>query len=112
MLDSSPSYDIIESTPASEDDLWLTADEVAKYLRTDVQTLANLRSRGEGIPYSKPLGRVLYKMADVLAAASAGARGFSRARLAAALDTYGPLSKLSKGERERLLLHIIEVQKG
>jgi hypothetical protein len=111
MLDMAP-YETIESTPASPDDVYLTAKELALFLRTDEATLSNLRARGEGLPYSKPLGKVLYKMSDAIAALDAGARGYSRARLARALETYGPLRKLTTAEREKLLLHITEVLKG
>lgn len=112
MLDTSPERTVIESTPATLDDLYMTAQEVADRLRVDPVTLANLRARGEGIPYTKVTGRVLYKVADVLAAESEGCRGFNRNRFTTALETYGPLKKLTTAEREKLLLHVVEAMKG
>jgi excisionase family DNA binding protein len=96
--------EIIETTPPTEDDLYMTPEEVAQRLRCDVSTLANLRARGEGIPYVKPFGgRVLYKMADVLAVETRGFRGFSWARLAAALDKF---EDLKPGQCAKLLAHL------
>ena len=43
----------------------LTANEVAKILRTSPGQLANLRMRGEGITFLKFNRRVLYETADV-----------------------------------------------
>lgn len=96
----------IEYENATMDDLHLTAREAADYMRTDINTLANMRARGEGIPYSKPSGRVLYKAADVLAAVHASGRGYSRARMETALATFPALHKLTRQEREDLFRHI------
>jgi len=43
----------------------LTAREVAAMLRTTPGQLANLRMRGEGIPFLKFSRRILYEIKDV-----------------------------------------------
>lgn len=98
--------ELIESTPPTMDDLYLTPEEVATRLRCDVGTLANLRARGEGIPYRKPWGgRVVYMMADVLAAESQAGRGFTWGRLRAALDSF---SGLPPAQKDKLFKHLKE----
>lgn len=46
---------------------FLTAAEAAQMLRLADGTLANLRSRGEGPPYTRvgDRGRILYRLADI-----------------------------------------------
>lgn len=97
--------ELLESTTVpTMDDLYMTPEEVAQRLRCDVNTLANMRSRGEGIPYAKPTGsRVLYLMSDVLAAETHQRRGFAWHRLAAALDAF---DDLKPAQRSKLLAHL------
>ena len=99
-------FDMLESTVPTMDDIYMTPEEVAQRLRCDTQTLANLRARGEGIPYTKPTkGRVLYTVADVLAVERRNRRGFTWARLADALDTF---ADLKPAQRVKLLQHLKE----
>lgn len=79
---------LIESTAPVVDDIYLTVSEVCSRLRLDPQTLANHRTAGEGLPFVKISGKVLYRVRDVLAAELAGAKGFKWSRLEAALDTF------------------------
>ena len=44
---------------------YLTAKETAEKLGVTYQHLANLRSKGKGLPYYKKRGEVFYKLADV-----------------------------------------------
>lgn len=83
-------FDLIEATPPTMDDVYMTAAELAARWRCDVNTLANLRARGEGLPFVKrgANGGVLYKIADVLAFEARGTRGFTWARLANAVDAF------------------------
>jgi hypothetical protein len=63
------------SNPVSEPE-WMTATEVAAYMRTPVETLAQWRARGRGPRFTKPVHRVLYNRADVFAfVTSGGQRG-------------------------------------
>lgn len=84
---------LVETSQPSADDLYFTADELATRWRMDPATLANQRSRGDGLPYVKPpnSNRVLYRMSDVLKAEGDNARGFSWAKLRGALDRYPAL---------------------
>jgi hypothetical protein len=95
--------EFLESSPPTLDDVFLRPDELAARWRVDVNTLANLRARGEGLPWVKLGGGVRYKVADVLAAEASGARGFSWARLTAALEAF---DGLSSEQREALLKHL------
>ncbi|GAA1431399.1 hypothetical protein GCM10009616_18420 [Microlunatus lacustris] len=54
------------STLAPEHPL-LTDVELAERWQLSRGTLANIRSRGDGVPYVKVGGRVRYALADVLA---------------------------------------------
>lgn len=103
MLRESATAELLESTAPTMDDVYLTPAEVAQRLRCGEQTLANLRARGEGIPYCKPTGGVLYTIADVLAIESGRRRGFTWAKLAEALDTF---DDLKPKQRARLLEHL------
>ena len=73
---------------SSVDDTFLTPEELAARWRVDVHRLANLRAQGDGLPFTKTTGRVLYRLADVLAAEAQGRRGFSWSKLAAAVDDF------------------------
>jgi hypothetical protein len=85
--------EIIEVSGPDRDDVFMKPAELAARWRTDVGTLANLRSRGEGLPFVKlPSGPILYKVADVLAAEAAGARGFMWSKLAAAIRAFPGIS--------------------
>lgn len=65
---------------------YLTPQELADRWRIETMTLANQRSRGEGLPYLKtPSGSIRYKLSDVLRAEAEGTRGFTWARLSNAL---------------------------
>lgn len=55
------------------DDLFLTTQQLADRWVMDPASLANLRNRGEGIPYVKlPSGAVRYRLVDICAAEKAG----------------------------------------
>jgi hypothetical protein len=109
MLDVSPEFLTIEATAPTMDDLYMTPREVADRWRIDEGTLANWRTAGEGVPWVKVGGSVRYKVADVIAFETENTRGYSRARLAAALRSF---PGLTSAQRERLLVHITEVLKG
>ena len=94
---------MLEARPSDIDDIYMTAAEVASRLRLSVETLANARSRGEGMPWTKIHGRVLYRMADVLDAEAAGSEGFTWARLERALASY---EGLSVPAREKVMAHL------
>lgn len=82
----------IEAKAPDRDDIFLTAEEVASRHRKDVRSLANERSRGEGIPFVKlPTGKILYRLSDVLAAERSGQFGFSWAKLRAGMATFRDL---------------------
>jgi hypothetical protein len=56
-----------------ENDTYKTTQFLAERWSLDATTLANLRHRGEGIPYVKlPSGAVRYRMRDILAAERGG----------------------------------------
>ncbi|MET8098136.1 helix-turn-helix domain-containing protein [Streptomyces sp. NPDC005236] len=59
------------------EDEWLTSGEAAALTKLSPQTLANHRSRGIGIPYTKlgtgRAGRVRYRRSDVERFLTAGA---------------------------------------
>lgn len=92
----------IEASAPTVDDVYLTAEELAQRHRVDPATLANLRSRGDGLPFTKVTGRILYKIADVLAAEARGTKGFTMARLAEACTAAG----LSPEQKDKLLSHL------
>lgn len=104
MLDVEPSprnrqiiNSLIESSEPSADDVYMTPEELAERHRMEVSTLANLRYRGEGIPFVKlPSGAVRYKLKDVLAAETRGATGFSWSRLRDALTLMDGLDPQSR----------------
>ena len=54
------------------EDVFLTTFELSERCRVSEQRLANLRASREGIPYTKPIGTVLYSLADVLEAERMG----------------------------------------
>lgn len=62
------------------DDIYLTAPEVAARHRKTVETLANERSRGDGLAWTKIGGKVLYPAAVVIEAENNGLTGFSWSR--------------------------------
>jgi hypothetical protein len=86
-------------------DGYMSANALANRWRTKPATLANLRAKGDGIPWTKIGPHVFYKITDVLAAENAGRRGFSWSRLARALGTY---PGLTLEDRAGLLLHIMD----
>jgi hypothetical protein len=94
---------MIQARASDIDDVYLTPEEVAGRLRLTVETLANARSRGEGLPWVKIHGRVRYRLADLLEAEAAGSMGFSWARLETALGRYDGLSDTA---RTKLLKHL------
>jgi hypothetical protein len=103
MFDAQTSEDKlpIEATAPESDDIWLKPAELASRWRTEEMTLANHRSRGEGLPFlKKPGGGILYKLSDVLEAERSGMRGFSWARLSNALEA---LLELPAGKHEKLM---------
>jgi len=100
---------VVEATPSDINDTFLTTDELAAMLRTDTQTLANLRARGDGIPWCKPTGKVLYKVSDVLDVVNGSARGFTRERLKSAISTFRGITPEQKRD---LFEHITEALRG
>lgn len=57
----------IAQRESNEDQRFLTAAEAAQMLRLADGTLANLRSRGAGPPYTRvgDRGRILYRLSDI-----------------------------------------------
>lgn len=96
--------DVLEGTPSTLDDVFMTPEELAQRWRIDVTSLSNLRSRGDGLPFTKTTGRVLYKVADVLACEARGVRGFSWAKLASAVDSFDGFR--SPRDRAAFLEHV------
>lgn len=85
-------------------DTLLTAKETAELLRMDVASLANMRARGDGLPWVKlPSGGVRYRLSEVLAWVNGGGAGLTWARLANALEAY---DGLAPAERTKLLEHL------
>jgi hypothetical protein len=95
---------ILEKSEADAYDLYMTPEEVANRLRQSTQTLANLRARGEGLPFVKlSNGAIRYKMADVIRMERDGLCGFSWAVLAKAIGRFG---EISPAVRDRLIAHL------
>lgn len=46
--------------------VYLTSAQLAERWQSDTGTLANMRSQGRGPDYTKPAGRILYDIHDVL----------------------------------------------
>lgn len=82
---------------------YFTAEELAERHRKSYQALSNERSAGTGVPFVKVGGRVLYAVSDVLAYEEAGARGYSRETVEAALASFPSLASEAKA---KLLKHI------
>lgn len=78
---------VVERSRPAAYDKFLTTEELAERWRIDPGTLSNLRYRGEGIPWTKPTGRPLYKLSDVLKAEEEHGRGFTFEGLGEALET-------------------------
>ncbi|MEM7776046.1 MAG: helix-turn-helix domain-containing protein [Pseudomonadota bacterium] len=97
-----------DNEAAIADEIMLTADEVARLTRKTKETLANERSRGEGLPYIKMTGKILYRSSDVLDAILAGHGGFSWNKLEASLGRYGMPSQ----EVKKLMAHLRRDMKG
>lgn len=95
---------VLEKTEPDAFDLYMTPEEVADRLRQSTQTLANLRARGEGLPYVKlASGAVRYKMSDVIKMERDGLTGFSWAELSRALERFGPIDAAT---RDKLIAHL------
>ena len=91
----------------SPQNVFLVPHELAERWGIDVTTLANLRARGEGVPYTKPTGTVLYRLSDVLEAErvakiTVGQLGF---RWSALHDSLKSFAGLSLAGRLDLLRH-------
>jgi hypothetical protein len=94
----------VPATPPAFDDILLTVDELSERWRLSVQSLANLRSKGEGVPYVKlPSGSIRYKLSDVLEAEGDGQYGFSWEGLKDALKSY---EGLTANQRNELMMHL------
>ena len=99
----------VSATKHDIDDVLLTVDELSVRWRLAVTSLANLRTRGEGIPFTKlPSGSIRYKLSDVLEAESDGQFGFSWDGLKDALKSF---HQLSANERTELFLHLKRTMK-
>lgn len=85
------------------DDIYMTTAELAARWRIAPETLANQRARGEGLPYHKPGGSVLYRVADVLEAERARVFGLSFARIETALRS---LPAVDDKLRDKIMLHL------
>lgn len=94
---------VIERAATDADDWFMTPAEVAERHRKTVETLANERSRGEGLPFLKHGGKVLYRMSDVVAWETANMRGFTWSDLADAVRSY---RGLAPAEADKLIEHI------
>lgn len=95
---------LIEASEPEPDDVYMTPEELAERHRMETSTLANLRYRGEGIPYTKlPSGAVRYKLKDVLAAESKGSNGFSWSRLR---DALALMNGLDPAARDMIITHL------
>lgn len=90
------------STKQMREDLYLTAREVSEVTRKSVETLANERSRGEGLPFVKMGGKVVYRSSDVMQMLNENTYGFTWAKLEHGLKTYG----MPPSEIEGLLKHL------
>jgi hypothetical protein len=95
-------------TAAQYDDVFFTADELATRWRMEVGTLANQRHHGTGAPWIKtPSGKVLYRVADILAAENKGQRGWTRETVTAGLETFVKLDAKTQLElRKHLVEHV------
>jgi hypothetical protein len=86
------------------EDVFLTVTELSERWRLSEQSLANLRTKGEGIPYTKlPSGSIRYRLSDVLDAERDGTHGFTWAALAKALKSF---RGLAANQRQQLLHHL------
>jgi hypothetical protein len=86
------------------DDILMTPQELAARHRTTVESLANLRSRGEGLPFVKlPSGAVRYVARVVLAAEAAGLYGLTWHRIERAVSSA---PGLDDRQRVRLVEHL------
>ena len=80
-----------------ETDVFLTAREVADFLRMDVRTLNNARCQNRGLPYTKtPTGGVRYLRSDVLKAIENGQCGWTESRVNRAIDSFDQLDDKTK----------------
>ena len=94
----------MSADPTTLDDILLTAQELADRHRTSVESLANLRSRGEGIPFIKlPSGAVRYSVRAVLAAEASGLYGLTWGRIERACAS---VPGLDGAQRARVIEHL------
>ncbi len=99
----------VSKSPPAVDDVLLTVDELSVRWRLTVQTLANLRSKGEGPPYLKlPSGSIRYKLSDIMKAEGDGQYGFSWDGLKDALDAF---DNLTTAQRTELYRHLRRTMK-
>jgi hypothetical protein len=106
MLDCATAAEVsmpVETSQPTSDEVYLTAEELADRWRVDTGALANLRSRGDGLPFTKPSGRVLYALSHVLAVEMQEQKGFSWARLETALKEC---LKLKPGDHAKLMAEL------
>lgn len=89
--------------------IFFTVTELSVRWRLSEQSLANLRAKGEGLPFTKlPSGSIRYKIVDVLNAEGEGAHGFSWQALGDALKSF---PGLSANMRADLITHARKVMK-
>jgi hypothetical protein len=99
----------VSATPPDRDDVFLTAAELSVRWRLEEHSLANLRTKGEGIPFTKlPSGSIRYKLADVLEGERDGQRGFSWEALNEAMKRF---PGLSQNMRVELMQHLRKTMK-
>lgn len=97
----------VTADPVDRDDLYMTTQELAARWRVQPETLANARARGEGLPFTTPSGRPLYRLADVLRVEQDNLRGFTWAALEAVLREApgvapSAVDSIIKGLKERV----------
>ena len=88
------------------DDIFYTTAELASRWNMDAASLANYRSRGEGIPFVKlPTGAVRYRWVDILEAEKAGTVYVSWALIADAMKECPDL-KLSDKDVDKVVTFV------
>lgn len=98
----------VDPSKPSRDDVYMTTEELSERWRLDKNTLANLRWNGEGPPFVKVTGTVLYKVTDILALEAEKTQGFRWQDLRAALESFAGLSGVT---RKELMMHMKRTMK-
>ena len=105
LCEMEPSHMLAIPEAADRDDVFMTTAGLAARWCMDAASLANYRSRGEGIPFVKlPTGAVRYRLVDILEAEQTGQFYHSWALMAEAMRTCPGLD-LGDKEIDRILSH-------